>query len=76
MIEEFKKSCPSAYDRLQKQAVPPDPRILTFMARLREEQDSEEGSSPDEGPPPKNAGHRGRGSPVKVGVGKRYNRSV
>ena len=67
--EEFKKSYPTAYDRLQVRAGPPDPEILSFMARLREEQESEEGSSPDEGIPPKMSGHCGKGQPMKVGVG-------
>ena len=36
--------------------------------RLREEPESD-GSSPDEGAPGKNAGHRGTGKPVQDGVG-------
>ena len=39
------------------------------MARLREEPDSDDGSSPDEGVPNKFAGHRGIGEPMQVGVG-------
>ena len=39
------------------------------MARLREEPESGEGSSPDEGVPPKMSGHCGKGQPMKVGVG-------
>ena len=69
LIEEFKKSFPDAFDRYRDDGVPPDSRILSFMARLREEPESEEGSSQDEGAPPKNSGHCGRGQPMKVGVG-------
>ena len=69
LIEEFKRSLPRAYDRFRDRGVPPDPRILSFMARLREEPESEEGSSPDEGVPPKMSGHCGKGQPMKVGVG-------
>ena len=54
MIEEFKRSYPAAYDRSQDHGVPPDTGILSFMARLREEPESDEGSSPDEGVPQKN----------------------
>ena len=56
LIEEFKRSFPGAYDRFQDRGVPPDPKILIFMARLREEPESKEGSSPDEGVPPKMSG--------------------
>ena len=56
LIEEFKRSYPAAYDRSQQQAVPPEP-------------ESDEGSSPDEGVPPKMSGHCGKGQPMKVGVG-------
>ena len=56
LIEEFKKSFPDAFDRYRDHGVPPDSRILSFMARLREEPESDEGSSPDEGVRPKNSG--------------------
>ena len=39
------------------------------MSRLREEPDSDDGSSPDEGVPGKFAGHRGNGKPMLVGIG-------
>ena len=45
---------PDAYDRTQRYSVPPEPEILSFPARLREEPESDEGSSPDEGVPTKN----------------------
>ena len=69
LIGEFKRSFPGAYDRSQDRGVPPDPGILSFMARLREEPESEEGSSPDEGVHPKMSGHCGKGQLMKVGVG-------
>ena len=61
LIEEFRSSYPGAHDRSQHRGVPPDPGFLSFMA-------SEEGSSPDEGVPPKMSGHCGKGQPMKVGV--------
>ena len=39
------------------------------MAKLREEPESDEGSTPDGDAPGKLAGHRGAGEPTKVGVG-------
>ena len=69
LIEEFKKLFPTAHDRNQPCDVPPGHEILSFLARLREEPESDEGSSPDEGVPEKLAGHRGNGPPMMVGVG-------
>ena len=43
LIEEFKKSFPGAFDRYRDDGVPPSSRILSFMARLREEPESDEG---------------------------------
>ena len=40
---------PAAHDRNQPRGAPPGHEILSFLARLREEPDSDEGSSPDEG---------------------------
>ena len=60
---------PDAYDRTQRYCVPPEPEILSFLARLREEPESDEGSSPDEGVPSKMSGHIGKGQPMKIGVG-------
>ena len=67
----FVRQCrnPAAHDRNQPCGVPPGHEILSFLARLREEPESDEGSSPDEGVPEKFAGHRGNGPPMKVGVG-------
>ena len=69
LVEEFKKLYPAAHDRNRPGDAPPGHEILSFLARLREEPESEEGSSPDEGVPEKHAGHRGIGSPMMVGVG-------
>ena len=60
---------PVAHDRNRPCGDPPGHEILSFLARLREEPESDEGSSPDEGVPGKYAGHRGNGPPMKVGVG-------
>ena len=69
LVEEFRKMYPDAYDRTQRYSVPPEPEILSFLARLREEPESDEGSSPDEGVPSKMSGHLGKGHPMKIGVG-------
>ena len=69
LIEESKKLFPTAHDRNQPCDIPPGHEILSILARLREEPESDEGSSPDEGVPGKLAGHRGNGSPMMVGVG-------
>ena len=69
LIQEFSNSYPQAYDRTTKAGSPADSRVLNYMSRLREEPDSDEGSSPDEGVREKGAGHRGAGPPMMVGVG-------
>ena len=69
LVEEFRKLYPAAHDRNQPCGAPPGHEILSFLARLREEPESDEGSSPDEGVPEKHAGYRGNGPPMMVGVG-------
>ena len=51
LVEEFRKMYPDAYDRTRRYSVPPEPEILSFLAKLREEPESDDGSSPDEGVP-------------------------
>ena len=58
-----------AYDRSSGGGLHPEPEVLSFMARLREDPDSDDGSGPDEGVPGKFAGHRGVGQPMMVGIG-------
>ena len=43
LIEEFRRLYPAAHDRNQPRGVPPGPDILSFLARLREEPESDEG---------------------------------
>ena len=69
LIEEFRNTFPDAYDRAAGHGAPPEPGVLSFMARLREEPEGDEGSSSDEEVPGKSSGHRGRGGLTKVGVG-------
>ena len=68
LIEEFRNLYPAAHDRNQPRGAPPGPEILSFLARLREEPESE-GSSPDEGVHCKFVGHRGDGPRMKVDRG-------
>ena len=49
LIEEFRNLHPAAHDRNQPRGAPPGHEILSFLARLREEPESDEGSSLDEG---------------------------
>ena len=63
-IEEFQKSFPDA----RMIALLVTELSQSFMAKLREEPDSDDGSSPDEGVPGKSSGYRGQGEPMKVGV--------
>ena len=55
LIEEFRKSYPAAHDRNLPCGAPPGHEVRSFLARLREEPESEEGSSPDEGVPEKHS---------------------
>ena len=68
LIEEFRNSHPDAYHRATGGGAPPEPGVLSFMARLREEPASDDGSSLDEGVPSKSTGHCGAGHSMKVGV--------
>ena len=58
LVEEFRNSFLEAYDRTAGHGAPPEPAVLSFMAKMPEEPESDEGSSPDE-VPEKSAGHRG-----------------
>ena len=60
---------PDAFDRDDPDAPLPSSRVLNYVSRLRDEPPSEEGSSADEGVPPKGSGWCGHGEPMSVGVG-------
>ena len=61
---------PDAFDRNDTSADPPPTSLqLNYLAELREEQDSSEGSSADEGAMPSGGGWTGTGKPMQVGVG-------
>ena len=67
LVEEFRRTYPAAYDRADCLGALPEAQGP--VARLREEPESDEGWSPDEGVPGKFAEHRGIGKPMRVGVG-------
>ena len=69
LVREFKRQFPGAYDRAAVSAVPPSSAVLNYLARLREEASSSEGSSADEGAAPKGSGWRGNGPPMVIGTG-------
>ena len=69
LIKKFKEFFPSAYDRSKLDQRPPTASELNLLARHREEPVSDDGSTADEGAPPKGAGWQGTGKPMTVGVG-------
>ena len=66
IIGEYRRQFPDAYDREATSSNPPGSEVLNFLARLREEDEKEEGSSADEGV---HRGWQGRGEPMLVGTG-------
>ena len=68
-IEQFREGFSNAYDRTVGGEIPQEPRVLSCMAKLRAEPEVTKGLAPDDDVPGKLAGHRGRGDPMKVGVG-------
>ena len=69
LIGEFKRQFPSSYDRIALGQPRPSARIMTFIAELRCEPESDEVSTADEGAPQRGAGFCGRGRPMQVGLG-------
>ena len=69
IIEAFRMDFPHAHDRDALSLVPPHASELNFFARLRDEPESEEDTSPDKGVPPRGSGWCGCGSPMLVGSG-------
>ena len=68
LIRTFSSIFPEAYDR-ETSVRPPTSAQLNLLAMHGEEPQSEEGSSADEGSPPKGSGWCGLGEPMTVGVG-------
>ena len=56
-------------DCIRPRTSPPAPAVLSFMAKLREEPESDGRFLPRRRVPGKFAGHRGKGKPTQVGVG-------
>ena len=69
LIEAYEKDFPGAFNRSDLGSSPPSSQQLNYLARLREEVPSDDGSSADEGSAPKNSGWIGKGYPLQVGVG-------
>ena len=68
LILKFSNMYPEAYSRTNP-VRPPTSSELNLLAKHREEPQSEEGSSADEGVPPKGSGWCGTGEPMSVGIG-------
>ena len=65
---QFRKDYPTTYERGALREAPPTSLGMNYLAELRHEQESEEGSTADEGVPPRGAGWQGHSRP-KVGLG-------
>ena len=68
LIQKFTELYPSAFDR-SSSVITPDSATLNYLAALREEPLSDQGSSADEGAPSVGSGWTGIGSPMTVGTG-------
>ena len=60
LISLFRQTFPTAHDRDQERQPPPTASVLDFLAKLRNEPEEDEGSSADEGVPPKERAGEGR----------------
>ena len=60
LIRYSSQASPTAHDREGATQQPPTAHVLDFLAKLRSEPEDDEGSSPDEGVPPKRAEWRGK----------------
>ena len=58
---------PGASDWDDPQSQPPDSKTLNYLAVLRQESPSDEGSTADEDAPPAGSGWRGSGKPIMMG---------
>ena len=68
IIAQFRTLYPSSFDRNSPSSAPSS-QVLNYLARLREEPPSDEGSSADEGAPPSGAVWRGSGRPMMISSG-------
>ena len=68
LITEFRRQFPSAFDRDLLGGEPPSSTVLNFLGQLRGEPEQDDGASADEGAPGKEAGWKGQGKPMQVGV--------
>ena len=69
IISVYRDMFPEAYDRDEEAAAASSAEVLNMLASLREEPDSDEGSTADEGAPAKGAGWTGRGLPMQIESG-------
>ena len=69
IIDSFHILFPDAYDRENTAGEPPTSEVLNYLALLRQEPESDPGSSADEGVPCPGAGWIGTGEPMMVGAG-------
>ena len=69
IIRHFKRLYPSSYDRDDPSSMAPKTGVLEHMARSRETPESDDGSTADEGAPPRGSGWVGHGSPMMAGSG-------
>ena len=70
IITVYKEMFPDAYDREDTtEEAAPSAEVLNRLPRLREEPESDDGSTADEGAPAPGAGQVGTGKPMQIGSG-------
>ena len=69
IIEAYRRRFPNSFDRTSDNGETPTSSVLNYLALLRQEPESESGSSADEGVPGPGAGCVGSGDPMMVDSG-------
>ena len=69
IIEAYRSRFPNSFDRSSDNGETPASSVINYLALLRQEPESESGSSADEGVPGPGAGWVGSGDPMMVGSG-------
>ena len=69
IIEAYRSRFPNSFDRSSDNGETPTSSVLNYLALLRQEPESESGSSADEGVPGPGTGWVGKGDPMMVGSG-------
>ena len=76
IIAEYKRLFPEAYDSEDTKGAVPSSAVLSRLAQLRLEPDSDGGSTPDEGAPRRGSEWTERGSPLLWDPAVQYEKSA